>query len=495
MLKNKEKEILKNFRKITKKEIFKKKIKAPAFSIQCDYRTKKLKLNYSFSKYVGLDKDKKKKYIKQQRDFYLNDVTLDNKEIFLNNLENYIQLLIKKIKEQSEISLSIKDRSIEYWADLYTSSLVRSESVKKTSIKGDKEALKSLIDYCYQYKKDMLKVWEWPKNGKEFIYNYMKYKQLKKNDNKKPWSNGTVLSNYQRLRAFFNWLSIKIDPFPSNVIGGLIFQKDKKVLIMFKDNEIRKVKNFIDKNKKSNKWGWFIEMLVVMLETGARTQDLCQLKIENLDIKEKSLNYTIQKRKNKINLYHPLSDYCWSIIFKLIFKKNNILRTDKKIIFHHRFFRNIKNKDSKIESLLVEDLHKGFSPNGFRKKFNDMVVFLNLSSHLTPQACRSFYILEMLKKTKGDISLVSKRIGISSKIIVENYIPYLNVKSNNEIIDLFSSENIETKTKTKRLQGGGVSVPFMITREMFRELILMGYNEKEIGEMKSEDAHELIINS
>ena len=100
-----------------------------------------------------------------------------------------------------------------------------------------------------------------------------------------------------------------------------------------------------------------------------------------------------------------------------------------------------------IESLLVEDLHKGFSPNGFRKKFNDMVVFLNLSSHLTPQACRSFYILEMLKKTKGDISLVSKRIGISSKIIVENYIPYLNVKSNNEIIDLFSSENIETKTK------------------------------------------------
>ena len=51
------------------------------------------------------------------------------------------------------------------------------------------------------------------------------------------------------------------------------------------------------------------------------------------------------------------------------------------------------------------------------------------------------------------------------------------------------------KTKTKRLKDGGVSVPFMVTREMVRELLSMGYNKKEINKMKSEEAHEIIINS
>ena len=51
MLKNKEKEILKNLRSETKKELLKQNLAAPLFSIQCDYRTKKLKLNYSYPKY------------------------------------------------------------------------------------------------------------------------------------------------------------------------------------------------------------------------------------------------------------------------------------------------------------------------------------------------------------------------------------------------------------------------------------------------------------
>ena len=62
-------------------------------------------------------------------------------------------------------------------------------------------------------------------------------------------------------------------------------------------------------------------------------------------------------------------------------------------------------------------------------------------------------------------------------------------------INLFSNESVDSKTKTKRLKGGGVSVPFMITREMFRELISIGYSEKEINNMKSEKAHRILTST
>ena len=45
MLKQKEKDILKQLRKDVKDKIIRQNIKSPLFSIQCDYKTKKLKLN------------------------------------------------------------------------------------------------------------------------------------------------------------------------------------------------------------------------------------------------------------------------------------------------------------------------------------------------------------------------------------------------------------------------------------------------------------------
>ena len=41
----------------------------------------------------------------------------------------------------------------------------------------------------------------------------------------------------------------------------------------------------------------------------------------------------------------------------------------------------------------------------------------------------------------------------------------------------------------------GVSVPFMITREMFRELISMGYSKEELNNMSSEKAHKILTSS
>ena len=67
------------------------KLKAPKFSVHCDYRTKKLKLNYSFSKYNGLDKNKNIIYKKNKKTFYLSGINLLNRDVFIKELPYYIK--------------------------------------------------------------------------------------------------------------------------------------------------------------------------------------------------------------------------------------------------------------------------------------------------------------------------------------------------------------------------------------------------------------------
>ena len=289
-----------------------------------------------------------------------------------------------------------------------------------------------------------------------------------------------------------NTKSFKNELFPSNIIGRMDFKKDKKGIKIFKNSEILIIKRFINKNNSKKEWKWFIEILVLMLETGLKIEKVCRLELKNINIKEKSINIKLNTKADSKIVFFPLTDYCWRIISNLILNKNKSLREDKNLIFHSRFYRNPKNNLSNKGKLLIEDLNKGFSENGFRKKFKEMISVLGLSSSLTPQACRHYYIIEMLKNTNGDISLVSDKTGLSSRIIVEKYIEMVDIKRKEKQINLFSKEIVDSKTKTKRLKGGGVSVPFMITREMFRELISIGYSKTEINEMESEEAHKIL---
>ena len=105
------------------------------------------------------------------------------------------------------------------------------------------------------------------------------------------------------------------------------------------------------------------------------------------------------------------------------------------------------------------------------------------------------FILKMLGHTNNNINLVSKKMGLSNQTILNNFINNFEIKIKDENLDLFKNKTLKPKPKPKRkrLKGGGVSVPFMITREMFRELVSMGYSKNEISKMKSEEAHELIL--
>ena len=96
----------------------------------------------------------------------------------------------------------------------------------------------------------------------------------------------------------------------------------------------------------------------------------------------------------------------------------------------------------------------------------------------------------------GDFAAVSEKIGLSKESLVRKYLDYVKINPVNTIVKKAEDLNFEDKkTKTKRLKGGGVSVPFMITREMFRELIALGYTKEQISQLKSEEAHDILVSS
>ena len=96
----------------------------------------------------------------------------------------------------------------------------------------------------------------------------------------------------------------------------------------------------------------------------------------------------------------------------------------------------------------------------------------------------------------GDFAAVSEKIGLSKESLIRKYLDHVKISPMNILVNKAESPNFDgKKTKTKRLKGGGVSVPFMITREMFRELITLGYTKEQISQLKSEEAHDILISS
>ncbi len=493
MLVEKDKDILKKFRKAVKIEISRQKLNAPKFSVHCDYKTKKLKLNYSFSKHNGLDKKKNNIYIKKQKDFYLKGINLLNRNVFIKELPYYVNLLNKKIVEESKKSELQQNNSLIHWAKVYTQSQRRltQKKLKKSTLKADRDSLDLIIQYCSKQNKKMLNIWQWPKKGESFLVDFMDYKRSG-SDNKKPWKKGTINSHYQRIRAYFNWLSYNIELFPSNIFGRLSFEKNEKDLLLLNQKDLSKIENFIASEFSSERWSWFIKMLSILMETGLKTEELCKIELKNISIKKKTIDIHTQSKKH---LKYQISDKTWNIISNLIIYKNNSLRNDKKYLFHSRFYRKSRNKN--IEKMvLIENKNKSFSSNGFRKKFHEMLVYLKLSQEYTPIVFRHGFILNVLNSMNGDFSAVSEKIGLPKKSLIRKYLDFVNISSVDTPID--KRENIifdDKKTKTKRLKGGGVSVPFMITREMFRELITLGYTKEQISRLKSEEAHDILISS
>ena len=88
MLSTKDKSQLKKLRKLVSEELKKRSLKY--ISVQCDYRSKKVKFVYSVYEDKGVDIKNERIIRKVQKEYYIKNVTVYDDDIFARNLSSYI---------------------------------------------------------------------------------------------------------------------------------------------------------------------------------------------------------------------------------------------------------------------------------------------------------------------------------------------------------------------------------------------------------------------
>ena len=438
-----DKRLLKRLRNDVEKEKKRLKITEPKFTISCDVTTKRIRLNYSIPIDMGIDANNNRIIKKKQKNKYLKDVMLIESDFnyVIQNIKRYADDLLKEI-ESTYYSIGNDKDNINYWKEIYCTNPYRKGNVKLTDVTllGDEFMLRSLIDYLQSEEPEMLNVWKWIGNGRKCLERFMKHKQTIINPKtKKAWSNASVNCGYVRIRAFFNWLPDQLEGFPMSLLNRMPFTPTKTKKLTFKPAEMKLVKQFIIDEKDSKVWGWFIEMFLVMIETGVRISELCNMRINQIEPSTKTWTFKGKGKfggKERVQRFTP---YIWEMISYLIVDEKGLLRTDKEFVFHQKYYKPYgKDKYGDSKMICFEDINKGFTTMGFRNKFYKMVNHLKLTKGLSPHACRRYFITEMLKKTNGDIPLVAQLVGHSSWDMVKLYAQSLVTEKTDTNIGLFA---------------------------------------------------------
>ena len=411
-------------RKSVAKELKKMKITEPKFSVHFDYRTKKVKLCYSVSEDKGIDVKNNRVFRKKQKHLYLKNISLYDTEYLLVNLLRYVEEIERDIARAYKSIATEKD-SLSYWAKVYIQPTPRRGNIvlSPQTIEGDGHSTRFLIEYLEQYEPKMMKVWEWESEGRDCMLRYMKHKQTvhKSPRTNRGWSDVSVQSNYRRLRAFLNWISENLEGFPPNILNRMPFTPTPTKMTTFTPQEIEKVKKFIMKENDSKEWGWFIPMFLLMLETGVRISELCNMKINEVEPTRKMWVFKGKGRHGGKTRQQQIPNSVWGMIKDDVVDEDGVLRTDKEYVFHSKWYRPYDVNKYPDLWAYVEDLQSPFTTDGFRNKFYKMVEYLKLNKDLSPHACRRYFITQMLIKTDGNIPKVAQLVGHSSWDMVKRY--------------------------------------------------------------------------
>ena len=431
---------LNQLRKRVDKEKKRLKITEVKFTIGADPTTKKIRLQYSLPVDMGIDSNNNRIVKKKQKQKYLKDVTLNDGDYLVQNVKRYADDILREI-DSVIYSLGNDKDSIEYWCEIYCTNPFRKGNVRVTDItlREDAFTLNVLIEWLQANERDMLNVWKWIGEGRKCLERFMKYKQTTINPkSKRCWSDGSVQSAYRRVRAFFNWLPNQLEGFPPSLLNRMPFAPIKTKKLTFKPAEMDLVKQFIKDEKDSKEWKWFIEMFLVMIETGARVSEICNMKINQIEPSNMTWTFKGKGVHGGKERVQKIPKYIWDMISYLIVDERGLLRTDKEYVFHQCFYKPYGVVKWGGKMVLVENLNRGFTKDGFRNKFYKMVEHLKLTKGLSPHACRRYFITEMLKKTNGDIPLVAQLVGHSSWDMVKLYAQSLVTEKTDTNIGLFT---------------------------------------------------------
>ena len=433
-----DKKQLQKVRKLFKKEIAKLKVNDLKLSLHADYKTKKLKIVYSVLIGLGADLHNKPITKKKTKYLYLKNVSLYEHEVLVVNLPKFIERIRTEV-ENSYKSIGTSEDKISYWHQIYVTQPMRNGTVEitKKTLKNDNLALKYLTEYLEIYDKRYLNIWSWLDGGKKCMTKFLRYKKSdnQTTKNKKVWSDGTTKTMYGHIKGFFNWLHHQVEGYPYGLISNIRVTPYKPNTKSFSDYEVGQIKNFINEYKDSLEWGWFIKMLVVMLETGVRISEVCKMKVGEINPQNMVWTFIGKGRYGGKERSVKIPTYVWDMIEELVVSEDGFKRTDKEYVFHALFYKvqdKVKYPNSWIKT---EDKSVHISDEAFRKRFKMMVKELGLGEGLTPHTCRRYFITQYVKKS-GNRDLVMQIVGHKSRRMTDYYLSNLIDEKTTTTIDI-----------------------------------------------------------
>jgi integrase len=374
-------------------------------------------LCYSVNEVIGFNKKSDEPILRRKRKKYYLGVSLSDYES-INVRRNY-RLVQKEVKQFEKVAQS-DSMSLPHWVKDYVSNPNRyGNVVEDVTLGSDDDVLKVYMKWLRHNSPRHMDLYEHLIDGKEIFEEYLNDYRTTTTRYGTPPTKNTISNNYTRIKGFFNWLHDKDDRFPFNMMKmkGFASQRNKEKLppATSRSDMISFIK-WMEVNKDNKYEMHFIPILRMLLLTGCRIGEVVTMKIEDIDIKEKTWNFFGKTKRRTIKLD---SETLWESLNPWIFDSNGKVRTDKEWVFHCEYWRKPNKTNGKGGGVKMI-LDKHITTNGVAHKFKKVVNELGLNPKLSPHSCRRGWITYMLEKGRP-IQEIAHLVGHSTYEMVFRY--------------------------------------------------------------------------
>jgi len=414
-----EKKLLQELRKWKPKELrrFHLSNANPSISLGVDVKSGYIRYFYSVYVVVGFDVEADEPKLKLKRiTKYTKTYLKDYKDL---NLRHIHKMVVKDMERYNKM-VEVDSVNLPRWVEEYSTKTIRNgKELSPRTLHSDKQILGYYVDWLTKNEPAYLDVYQHIDGGKKVLEKYLNEMMRTKTKYGKPPSKNTIANSYRRIKSFFNWLSFEDNQFPFNMLrmkGYGIERSEDKIPLATSVDDMKVLIKWMDKNRENKYERHFIPILRMLLITGCRVSEVVEMKIEDIDFKEKQYQMFSKGKWRTIKLD---SETLWEDLDYWLFDKKGKVRSDKEYVFHLEYWRK-GNKDGKGGGVKM-NLKKHISSSGIAHKFKSVIMGLNLDKRLTPHSCRRGFITYMLEKTDGDVPLVANIVGHSTWDMVRRY--------------------------------------------------------------------------
>jgi len=408
---SKESKQLEVIRKWAKKERRKYHLSSqPKFSIGVDSRTKKLIVRYGIYQVVAHDFKKDEPITKLKRKNKYTSFHIDDYELM--NIRTIYNQISKEIDKASAKVLT-DGSNIFAWTEKYTESEMRYGKVlAPRTLKSDRDTLIPYSNWLKDNHPNYLDIYQHLEGGRKILEEYL---IMKTNQG---YSKNTLANSYRRIKGFFNWLSDSDENFPYNMLklkGYSIERNADKLPPATTIEDMKILVKWMDENQENIYERHFIPILRILLITGCRISEVCEMKIKDINVKTKVWEFFSKGSWRQIKLD---SESVWRDLDYWLFKGGK-LREDKEFVFHMEYHR--RGAKNGAGGGVKMNLDKHITRSGVEHKFKKVILSLGLNPKLSPHSCRRGYITYMLEKTDGNVPQIAYNVGHKTWDIVRMY--------------------------------------------------------------------------